>query len=105
MPSTPSVRPVYGILQDVSLRTSLNQNPFIRAKVVAKRKDGTVAFSQEIITYKADAIAKLQSLGNGASVWMLGRVKSIPQQQGKFSIQMLDVFDVRDSSSRVNQDV
>jgi hypothetical protein len=99
----------YGVLHNVSLRCDRRGTRFVRAQIVARDRVGNTLFETEIVAYTPAGVALLLQLGNGAPVWAAGEWVDVPREGGKYSVRMLRVYDVRDSSAYTgavaNQDV
>lgn len=93
---------LFGILENMTIRQSRQGSEYVRATLVSKRLDGTVAFKTDIIAFtpkKADAkdpVAALKALGNDANVRVYGFMEDV-DQNGKYTKQMLRVVDARDN--------
>jgi hypothetical protein len=97
MTDKPAPKAYYGRLQDVSLRTTRKGDAFVRARLDATGRDGKVLFSVQLVTYRRECVEMLTKIGNGGPAWCLGFLESVPQQQGKYTVRMLKVIQVRDS--------
>lgn len=100
---------LFGFIEDMQIRQSRNGAEYVRATLVAKRRDGEVSFKTKLIMFTPkkngakQPIVALKALGgNGANVEVFGYMEDV-DNNGKFTVQMLRVVDLKENTRNADK--